>query len=92
MNAMDTTPFFTASSINPSITMTNLPPKVPLLQWTTLAQATNFVYFATSFPSTNWTLVTNFVSSNGVHASFVDRTRTSTSSGYYRVQVAPKQP
>ena len=61
VNALDKTPIYTATSVNLTLSMTNLPPKVPVLKWFSLANSTNYLYYKTNFTSTNWIVVTNFV-------------------------------
>jgi len=61
-NSTDPTPFLVAQQLNFTETLTNLPPPAVLLQWQTVAQGTNFVYFKTNLLSANWSLLTNFVS------------------------------
>ena len=60
-NAYDTTPFFDASQVNLTITMTNVPPISPMLTWNTVPNATNCVYYSTNFGA-SWLLYTNFIS------------------------------
>jgi hypothetical protein len=59
-NSVDSTPFFLASQINLNSTVTNVPPKMVKVQWATIPNATNFVYYTTNFMSTNWLPYTNF--------------------------------
>ena len=91
-NAFDSTPIYTSYNVNLTISFTNLPPKVPVLKWSGLANSTNIVYFKTNVMSTNWFVLTNFVQgpANGI-ATVVDRGRTN-STAYYKVQVIAAQP
>jgi len=56
-NAFDPTPFFVPSEMHFMASITNMMVKI---QWTTIPNATNFVYFATNMMSTNWLPYTNF--------------------------------
>jgi hypothetical protein len=91
-NAFDPMPIYTSYNVNLQITLTNLPPKVPLLTWSGLASSTNIVYYRTNLTSTNWTVLTNFVygPANGV-ATVVDRARTN-GPAFYKVQVIAPLP
>ena len=60
VNANDPTPFFVASEVNFTLTLTNLPPLSVRLQWTTIPQATNYIYFKTNLLSPDWLPLTNF--------------------------------
>jgi hypothetical protein len=59
-NALDPTPFFEHSEIDLKVTVTNRPPLSAMVRWTTIPNATNFIYFATNIPTTNWLPFTNF--------------------------------
>ncbi len=59
-NFYDPTPFFVSTNFNFMATLTNLPPMVLRIQWTTIPLATNYIYYATNLPSTNWLPFTNF--------------------------------
>ena len=61
-NFYDPTPFFLASQVNLSITLTNTPTPAALLQWTTIPLATNCLYFKTNLSLPGWQLLTNFPS------------------------------
>ncbi len=56
-NAYDPTPFFLASELNFTETLTNVPPKSILLSWQTVPGATNYVYYTTNLASTGWSLL-----------------------------------
>jgi hypothetical protein len=59
-NLIDPTPFFVPSQIKLTATITNVPPKMVKVQWTTIPNATNFVYYTTNLMATNWLPFTNF--------------------------------
>ncbi len=60
-NAADPTPFFLPPELNFSVRVTNLPPKMLRVEWTTIPNAMNFVYYTTNLhqPPTNWLSFTN---------------------------------
>jgi hypothetical protein len=53
-------PFLVPAQLNFTVTFTNLPPPAVQLQWVTVANGTNFVYFKTNLLSPAWLLLTNF--------------------------------
>jgi hypothetical protein len=61
-NNADPAPFFEPSQVNFTVTMTNLPPKSVRLQWATIPNATNCIYYTTNLltPLANWLVLTNF--------------------------------
>lgn len=59
-NGSDPTPFFVQSQLNFDISLTNLPPKAVQLQWMTVANATNYIYYKTNLLSPNWLPFTAF--------------------------------
>lgn len=60
-NSLDPTPFFMSVEINLNTTTTNQSSGSPLkIQWTTIPNATNFVYFTTNLMSGKWLPFTNF--------------------------------
>lgn len=59
-NSVDPTPFFMPSEVNFTVSVTNLPPLSAKVQWTTIPNATNFIYYKTSLLATNWLAFTNF--------------------------------
>jgi hypothetical protein len=93
VNAYDPTPFFLASDLNFTETVTNVPPKSILLSWQTIPGATNYVSYKTNLISTGWLPLTNFISpqpdpSSATNVSVlypVDPAQP----GYYRVTVLP---
>jgi hypothetical protein len=63
-NDIDPTRFFVPSEINLTTTTTNLPPKVAKIEWTTIPNATNFIFYTTNLTATNgWLAFTNFKAS-----------------------------
>jgi hypothetical protein len=56
-NASDSTPFFLASELNFTETLTNVPPLSVRLSWETIPNATNYVYYATNLVSPAWLLL-----------------------------------
>lgn len=66
LNYQDPTPFFVASELNFTETLTNVPPLSIQLSWQTIPGATNYVYYTTnlSLPATN--LLTSFISPSNV--------------------------
>lgn len=78
-NNVDATPFFVPSELNLAVTFTNRPPPSVKIQWTTIPNATNSVFYATNAMATNWLPFTNFTRwyygnsvgvSNSLHANF----------------------
>lgn len=65
-NANNPTPFFVASEINFGLTLTNTVPPKASLTWNSIPSSTNYVYYKTNLMSTNWILLTNFVSPSAV--------------------------
>ena len=59
-NAYDNTPFFTSGLVNFMATVTNLPPLSVKIQWTTVANATNYVYYRTNLAVGTWLPFTNY--------------------------------
>jgi len=59
-NSIDSTKFFEPYEINPMATFTNQPVKSARVEWTTIPNATNIVYYATNLLSTNWLVFTNY--------------------------------
>jgi len=91
-NAYDPSPFFVPQEINFALTLTNTPAKAALLTWDTVPLATNYVYYATSLLSNNWSLYTNFLSSNvtgPAYPVFVTDTNILKGIRFYKVTVAP---
>ena len=97
-NAFDAVPFFTAYQLNFNVGITNLPPKAPVLTWSTIPNSTNILYASTNLAGTNWLVVTNFVATTGNPgfnattriARVVDPVRTN--GAFYKVQVDAAQP
>lgn len=61
-NNIDPTPFFQPSAMNFTMSVTNLAQRSVKIQWTTIPNATNFIYYTTNILSTNWLAFTNFKS------------------------------
>ena len=60
VNALDPTPVFVPGQMNFALSVTNLPPKTVKIQWTTIAHATNYIYYTTNLLSAAWMPYTNF--------------------------------
>lgn len=52
-NAIDPTPFLLPSALHFTASATNLPPQAVMVQWATIPNATNFIYYTTNFLATN---------------------------------------
>ncbi len=59
-NYHDPTPFFEPTQTQFTLTLTNLPPLSARVQWITIPNATNFVYYTTNLLAPNWLAFTNF--------------------------------
>ena len=60
-NGSDPTPFFVPSEFNFTASVTNLPPNSVRVQWTTIPNATNSIFYTTNLLGTNnWLAFTNF--------------------------------
>jgi hypothetical protein len=79
VNSADPSPILTPSQLHFVITVTNLPPKSVKLQWTTVANGTNYIYYKTNLLSPNWLPFTNFQNfyygsgssgANGLHTNW----------------------
>ncbi len=94
VNSEDTSsPFFLQSQIAFSLTFTKVPPLTAQLQWTTIPNATNYVWFKTNLLSSSWTVLTNFPSllpypSAPAAVTFSDPV-SFTGQRFYRVSVVP---
>ena len=60
VNNADSTPFFLASQINLTATLTNAPAQKVKIVFQTIPGATNFVYYTTNLTAPNWQPYTNF--------------------------------
>jgi hypothetical protein len=69
-NNEDPTPFFVPQELNFNVSLTNFPAKSAKLEWTTIPNATNVVYYSTNL--INWLAFTNF--KNWYYGSTVTRT------------------
>ncbi len=61
-NASDPAPFFVSSQLGLSVTVTNGPPPMAVVQWNSIPGSTNYVYYKTNMTSSAWLTLTNFVS------------------------------
>ena len=61
-NNSDPTPFLVSEQLKFTETITNVPPLSVRLQWVSVANGTNSVYYTTNLVAPNWQLLTNFVS------------------------------
>ena len=59
-NAFDPTPIFGSGQVNFTIALTNLPPKSVRVQWVTIPNGTNYIYYRTNLTSGSWLPFTNF--------------------------------
>jgi hypothetical protein len=59
-NADDPDPFFLPTNINFTLTTTDLPPLSAKVEWMTIPNATNFIYYTTNLLSGTWLAFTNF--------------------------------
>jgi hypothetical protein len=60
LNYLDPTPVFVPSQVNFTATVTNLPPLSVRVEWMTIPNATNFIYYTTNLVAPNWLAFTNF--------------------------------
>jgi hypothetical protein len=59
-NSIDKTPFLSPSEIKMTGWVTNVPANSIKIQWVTIPNATNYIYYATNLTATNWLAYTNF--------------------------------
>ena len=59
-NVADATPFFVPAQLNFTITKTNNPANSVRLQWQTIPNATNYVFYKTNLASPTWLPFTNY--------------------------------
>jgi len=85
VNSLDPTPFFLASEMNFTLLVTNVPPNTAKIQWSTIPNATNFVYYTTNLLSTNWLAYTNF--KNWYYGNNVAVTNSSHGNSFHSPQV-----
>lgn len=85
VNSQDGTPFFVPQEFNFTAIPTNHPPKSIRLQWTTIPNATNFVYYTTNLLATNWLAFTNF--SNWYYGNNVAVTNAARVNGFRSPQI-----
>ena len=95
-NASDPTPFFLSSQVNFKLTLTNVPPETVMLSWQSIPQASNYVFYATNLTAPNWTLLTNFITTNLPPSPPVTVTASDIVNPvvprYYQVRVDPASP
>ena len=66
-----------SSDLNFKVAYTNHPVKAAVISWNTAPYCTNYLYYANSSTSTNWQMVTNFVTgSYGGRVNVVDPIQT----------------
>ena len=65
-NGQDSTPFFVPGEVNFKLTVTNKPPLTAYISWQSIPASTNYVFYKTNLVSTNWQVLTNFVSPSAV--------------------------
>jgi hypothetical protein len=88
-NCMDTNPIpvLTPGSLMLTVGVTNLPTRAAVVSWNTLPMASNYLYSA-ALPSTNWQLVTNFLSDATIGGRVTVTAPIQTNGAlYYRVRV-----
>jgi hypothetical protein len=61
-NASDPTPFFVPAQVNFTAVLTNRPPLSVRIQWATIPNATNYIYYSTNLAGGSWQPFTNFTS------------------------------
>lgn len=94
-NAYSTAPIFTSSQLNFASALTNVPPLEVALTWSSIPSATNYIYYTTNLVSTNWMVLTNFVSpsqvppAGGWPITNIYYDKVSGPSRYYQINVAP---
>ena len=59
-NSVDPTPFFTASQLAFNLSITNMPPVSAKLEWVTIPNATNYIFYKTNLLSPTWLPLSNF--------------------------------
>jgi hypothetical protein len=59
-NNADATPFFVPALVNFTEALTNLPPRSIRLQWETIPNGTNYIYYTTNLAAPVWLPLTNF--------------------------------
>lgn len=86
-NAGDPAPIFVPSELNFTLTTTNLPPLSAKVEWTTIPNATNYIYYTTNLLATNWLAFTNF--KNYYYGNNVAVTNSAHSNNFVSPQPAP---
>ena len=59
-NYLDSTPIFVPAQVNFTVALTNLPPQSVRVQWVTIPNGTNYIYYRTNLTSGTWLPFTNF--------------------------------
>ena len=91
VNANDPTPFFLSSQVNFTLTLaTNRSPLSVRVQWTTVANATNFIYYRTNLAAGSWLPFTNF--NNYYYANNLSVTNAAHSNTFASPQVYQPYP
>src|ERR1035437_3966580 len=93
VNANDPTPFFVSGNVNFTATLTNVPPLKVRLQWQTMPDATNYVFYKTNLLAANWLVLTNFITPPAppyapITTNVLDSVNPAVQK-YYRVRVDP---
>ena len=93
VNANDPTPFFVSGNVNFTATLTNVPPLKVRLQWQTIPDATNYVFYKTNLLAANWLVLTNFITPPAppyapITTNVLDSVNPAVQK-YYRVRVDP---
>ena len=66
VNSQDSTPLFVSSEVGFTLSLTNVPPLKVKITWDSIPASTNYVLYRTNLFSTNWVVLTNFVSPSAV--------------------------
>lgn len=97
-NNTDPDPIFVPSEVDFKFALTNVSSTMmALLTWNSIPSSTNDVLYTTNFMSTNWVVVTNFVSPSAapppggwpITNAIVEPLHMTVPHGYYRVRVIP---
>ena len=84
LNYLDPTPFFFAPEMNFTASVATNNANSVKIQWATIPNATNFIYYTTSIPFTNWLPFTNF--NNWYYGNNVAKTNSSHGNGFHSPQ------
>jgi hypothetical protein len=93
-NADNPEPVFVPTQVDFGVKVTNAPPLQVQLVWHSIPGATNIVQYATNFPPTDWTTLTNFITPAAppyapITNVFSETVTNTTVQKFYRVQVDP---